>query len=64
MLAAFGIAEAAPGQRAEVSLRVPAMAFARYDEDAGGWVWPGGQFTIHVGRSSADLRLSAPVWSG
>ena len=64
VLAAFGIAEAAPGQRAEVSLRVPARAFARYDEDAGGWVWPGGQFTIHVGRSSADLRLSAPVWSG
>ena len=64
VLAAFGIAEAAPGQRAEVSLRVPARAFARYDEDAGRWVWPGGQFTIHVGRSAADLRLSAPVRSG
>jgi beta-glucosidase len=64
LLAAFGIAEAAPGERAEVSLRVPARAFARYAEDAGGWEWPGGQFTLHVGRSSGDLRLSAPVVSG
>jgi beta-glucosidase len=61
VLAVFGIAEAAPGQRAEVALRVPARAFARYDEDTGGWVWPGGQFTIHVGRSATDLRLAAIV---
>jgi beta-glucosidase len=64
VLAAFGIAEAEPGERAEVSLRVPARAFARYNEAAGGWEWPGGQFTLHVGRSSGDLRLSAPVVSG
>jgi beta-glucosidase len=64
VLAAFGIAEAAPGERAEVVLQVPARAFARYDVDAGDWVWPGGQFTVHVGRSSRDLRLSVPVVSG
>ena len=63
-LAAFGIAEAAPGEQAEVTLRVPARAFARWDTDAGGWVWPRELFTVHVGRSSRDLRLSVPVASG
>jgi beta-glucosidase len=63
-LAAFGIVTAPPGGRAEVTLQVPARAFARWDEEAGGWVWPPGQFTVHVGRSSRDLRLSAPVRSG
>jgi beta-glucosidase len=63
-LAAFGIASAEPGETAEVVLRVPARAFARYDEEAGSWVWPEGQYTIGVGRSSRDLRLSVPVVSG
>jgi beta-glucosidase len=61
VLAAFGAATAAPGECAEVSLLVPASAFARYDRDAAGWVWPGGQFTVHIGRSSEDLRLAVPV---
>ncbi len=63
-LAAFGTAAAPPGGRAEVTLQVPARAFARWNEEAGGWAWPPGQFTVHVGRSSRDLRLSALVWSG
>ena len=61
VLAAFGTAAAGPGELAEVRLRVPARAFARWDAAAGGWAWPGGEFTVHVGRSSRDLRLSAPV---
>jgi beta-glucosidase len=60
-LASFAGAAAQPGGVAEVRLRVPARAFARWDEKAGGWAWPPGQFTVHVGRSSRDLRLSAPV---
>jgi beta-glucosidase len=60
-LASFAGAAAEPGAAAEVRLRVPARAFARWDEHAGGWAWPPGQFTVHVGRSSRDLRLSAPV---
>jgi beta-glucosidase len=60
-LAAFGAAVAAPGETAEVRLCIPARAFARYDEQAGGWVWPGGEFTVQVGRSSRDLPLSVPV---
>jgi beta-glucosidase len=60
-LAAFVPVSAQPGARAEVVLRVPARAFARWDTGAGGWVWPGGRYTLHVGRSSRDLRLSAAV---
>jgi len=63
-LAAFGIASAEPGQAAEVALSIPARAFARYDEEAACWAWPRGQYTIGVGRSSRDLRLSVPVVSG
>jgi len=62
-LAAFGTVAAAPGERAEVTLRVPARAFARWREGQG-WFWPPGQFTVHVGRSSRDLPLSVPVQSG
>ena len=62
-LAAFGTVTAAPGERAEVRLQVPSRAFARWREGRG-WVWPPGQFTVQIGRSSRDLRLSAPVRSG
>ena len=61
VLAAFSSATAEPGQRAEVLLTVPARAFARWDAARGDWIWPGGQFTVEVGRSSRDLRLSMPV---
>jgi len=63
-LAAFGTAAAPPGGLAEVTLRLPARAFARWDEETSRWVWPPGQFTVHVGRSSRDLRLSVLVRSG
>jgi len=63
-LAAFGIGAAAPGEPAKVRLRIPARAFAQWDEQVGGWVWPHGPFTVQVGRSSRDLRLSLPVPSG
>jgi hypothetical protein len=42
---------------------VPARAFARWDEDTGGWLWRAGQFTVHVGRSSRDLRLTTQIRS-
>ncbi len=63
-LAAFGAAAAAPGETAEVRLRIPARAFARYDEQDARWAWPGGEFTVQVGRSSRDLPLSVPVSVG
>jgi len=61
VLAAFGIASAGPGERAEVTLRIPARLFARWDTDLGTWIWPGVPSTVHVGRSSRDLPLSLPV---
>ncbi len=60
-LAAFGAVTAAPGEAAEVRLRVPARAFARWDTAAGGWAFPPGRFEVQVGRSAGDLRLNAPV---
>ena len=63
-LAAFGTAAALPGGLAEVTLHLPARAFARWDEETSRWAWPPGQFTVHVGRSSRDLRLSVLVRSG
>jgi beta-glucosidase len=63
-LAAFASVTAPPGAAADVALSVPARAFARWDPGSGGWVWPRGQFTVHVGRSSRDLRLSVPIRLG
>jgi hypothetical protein len=57
-LAAFAAAPAEPGETASVRFTVPARAFARYDETARAWVWPPGEFTVRIGRSSAGLRLS------
>ena len=42
----------------------PTRIFAVFDEAAGQWAWPPGEFTVQVGRSSRDLRLSATVRSG
>jgi beta-glucosidase len=64
VLGAFGTVTAAPGVTATVTLTVPARVFARYDEHAGRWDWPPGQFTIAVGRSSRDLRLTTSVVAG
>lgn len=69
VLAAFASVTAAPGEHAEARLTVPARAFARYDEAAGTsggpgvWVRPSGEFTIRIGRSSADLPLHLRVKS-
>jgi beta-glucosidase len=60
-LAAFAAVTAAPGDLTEVRLTVPARAFARWDTSANAWAWPPGRYTVHVGRSSRDLRLSVPV---
>jgi len=63
VLAAFTAVTAAPGECAEARLAVPARAFARYDEAAGTWRRPPGEFTVRVGRSSADLPLRLRVRS-
>ncbi len=60
-LAAFAAVSAQPGAPADVVLQVPARAFARWDSGTGGWVWPPGRYTLHVGRSSRDLRLETAI---
>jgi beta-glucosidase len=57
VLGTFAVVTAAPGERAEVTLTVPARVLAVWDQAADGWAWPQGTFTIDVGRSSRDLRL-------
>src|SRR5690348_18004380 len=64
VLGAFGSVTAAPGEVAEVTLLVPARIFAVFDEEAGQWTWPPGEFTVQAGRSSRDLRLSVTMRSG
>ena len=64
VLAAFTTVRAAPGELAQAGLTIPARAFARYDESLADWIWPGGHYTVHAGRSSRDLPLSARVRSG
>jgi beta-glucosidase len=64
VLGAFTGVTASPGEAAEATLRVPARAFAVFDEETAQWSWPRGGFTVQVGRSSRDLRLSLTVRSG
>jgi beta-glucosidase len=60
-LAAFATIGAEPGDQVEARLTVPARLFARFDEGRRDWVWHPGSYTLHAGRSSRDLRLSAQV---
>jgi beta-glucosidase len=60
-LAAFAAVTARPGETVTCPLALPRRAFARFDEVAGAWVWPAGEFTVRVGRSSRDLRLGVTV---
>jgi beta-glucosidase len=60
-LAAFATVEADAGQSVEARLVIPARAFARFDPDVRDWVWRPGTYTVRAGRSSRDLRLSAPA---
>jgi beta-glucosidase len=64
VLAALGNTTAEPGEATHVRLRVPARAFARWDASSHDWTHPRGRYLIQVGRSSRDLKLSAPVVIG
>jgi len=63
-LAGIGIAQTGPGELTHVRLRVPGRAFAHWDASEHDWVHPHGRYLVQVGRSSRDLRLSAPVVIG
>ncbi|WP_311132308.1 beta-glucosidase family protein [Nonomuraea gerenzanensis] len=57
-LAAFDVVEAEPGQSVVTTLFLPERAFQVWED---GWRTVEGEQTVEVGRSSADLRLSATV---
>jgi beta-glucosidase len=61
VLAAFATARAAPGESMRVRLTIPAKLFTRYSEDLAAWIRPEGEYTVRIGRSSRDLRLSVAV---
>jgi beta-glucosidase len=50
-----------PGQSQTVSIPLDRSAFAYYDPAKHGWVAEEGDFTIEVGGSSRDIRLSADI---
>jgi beta-glucosidase len=46
-----------PGQKLAVMIPLDRRALAFYDPESSGWVAEAGEFTIHVGSSSRDIRL-------
>ncbi|MFP4394038.1 MAG: beta-glucosidase [Anaerolineales bacterium] len=58
-LKAFAKIELAPGETQTVSFHLDARAFAYYDPAYARWITESGAFDILVGRSSADIRLTA-----
>jgi hypothetical protein len=44
-----------------VSFALEPRAFARYDDEEGGWIVDAGSYDILVGASATDIRLSGRV---
>jgi beta-glucosidase len=57
-LKAFRKVSLKPGEKQRVSIPLGREAFAFYDPARRGWVAEAGDFTIHVGGSSRDARLT------
>ncbi|MDY4486992.1 MAG: glycoside hydrolase family 3 C-terminal domain-containing protein, partial [Candidatus Limivicinus sp.] len=60
-LRAFAKVELAPGESRTVSLTLDRRAFAYYDAQGGDWRVDSGIYTVELGYSSRDIRLSQPV---
>ena len=57
----FDKVELAPGEQANLTFVLGDDAFSYYDPGKGGWVLEPGVFTIHVGSSSRDTRVSGEI---
>ena len=57
-LRAFTRAELAAGDRTTVEFDLGDRDFSIWDD---GWVVPGGEYLVEIGRSAADIVLAAPV---
>ena len=64
-LKAFAKITLDPGETMVVFLKLDWQSFAFYDEVKEEWAVEPGEFTVHVGRSSRDLRLRGQFsWTG
>ena len=63
-LKAFRKVRLAPGERTSVTFTLDPRAFSYWDEGRNDWYLEPGSFTIAVGSSSRDLRLTATCHSG
>jgi beta-glucosidase len=60
-LAGFAVVTAAAGETVAAELRIAPRAFEHWCERHHAWHAEAGRFRLRVGRSVADLRLSASV---
>jgi beta-glucosidase len=60
-LKAFQVVRLEPGQVSEVRMEIPVDDLAIYDGQYGSRVMRAGTYEIHLGASSADIRLTAAV---
>lgn len=60
-LAGFAVADVAAGASAIVSIEVERRAFEIWNPERRHWEIPDGTYEFHVGRSSRDVLLSAPI---
>lgn len=60
-LAGFAGAEAGPGERVEVTVRLPRRAFEIWDDRTSTWTHVKGSYEIQVGSSIEDRRVTATI---
>jgi beta-glucosidase len=60
-LAGFTVVELEPGQELRVEVPLDGRAVEYFDTEAGRWRCAGGRYTVEVGASVLDVRLSATV---
>jgi beta-glucosidase len=60
-LKGFERVELAPGQSRRVTLKLDRTSFAFYDENIHDWSLPPGRFTMRIGASSRDIRLTQAI---
>ncbi len=58
-LAGFAVLDVAAGQIGVAHIRIERRSFETWSTVAGAWVLPAGEYGVHIGRSSRDLRHSA-----
>jgi beta-glucosidase len=58
-LAGFAVAHLDPGDSADLTVTIARRAFEVWDPQAHQWRLPAGEYRLHIGRSIADIRLSA-----